>query len=72
LTEALEALRSEPALQAGAVGGGTAGDGRIKKLLGTRRKFSISGGGLLEASEPFDLLQNNQAHVIPSGRCSPA
>ena len=44
LTEALEALRSEPRLKLAESAAQAIGE--AQKLLGTRRKFSISGGGL--------------------------
>ncbi len=44
LTEALEALRSEPRLKLAESAAQAIGE--AQKLLGTRRKFSISGGGI--------------------------
>jgi len=44
LTEALEALRSEPRLKLAESAAQAIGE--AQKLLGTRRKFSISGGGV--------------------------
>ena len=44
LTEALEALRSEPRFKLAESAAHAIGE--AQKLLGTRRKFSISGGGL--------------------------
>ena len=44
LTEALEALRSEPRLKLAECAAQAIGE--AQKLLGTRRKFSISGGGI--------------------------
>ena len=44
LTEALEALRSEPRLKLAESAAQAIGE--AQKLLGARRKFSISGGGI--------------------------
>ena len=44
LTEALEALRAEPRLKLAESAAQAIGE--AQKLLGTRRKFSISGGGI--------------------------